>query len=130
MFSYFRGAGCPGDMYVFLFSRGRLAGDMYVFIFAGPAEGETCMFFIFAEGRDMYVFFDEQAKDCQFASFYKGSWRQISQKRKILTCRPQEPRIRLSGRPRGHVCFFIFASRPAGDMYVFYFRGDSQRGDM
>ena len=93
MFFYFRGDGRRGDMYSF----------------------------IFAERRDMYVFFDEQAKGCQFASFYKGSWRQISQKRRILTCRPQDPQIRLSGRPGGHVCFFIFADRPAGDMYAFLF---------
>ena len=81
MFFIFAG----GDMYVLYFRGAGRPETCMFFIFAGTAGGETCMFFHFAERRDMYVFFDEQAKGCQFALFYKGSWRQISQKRTILT---------------------------------------------
>ena len=122
------------------------------FYFAGPAEGGTCMDFYFAGGPGWDLFFAGQVKGYHLPYFYKGSWRQIDRKRKILTRRPQGPQIRLSGRPRGRVwILFSRAGRPGscmdsifagpagggscmdfifagGIVYGLYFRGAGRRG--
>ena len=113
-----------------LFTFAETAGRIHVciFTFAGTAGGETCMSSTFAERRDMYVLTTSRPKAVSLPHFIRGPGGKSARNEKSI--RPQEPQIRLSGRPGGHVCYFIFAGRLAGDMYAFYFRRDGRMGDM